>query len=137
MSSRKYRINDIEYDVEVNSYTDNSAEVKVNGVTYKVDICDKAPEVPVTTANAASFAPSFTSRKPSEEKKELKSPLPGVVVGIKVKEGDTVKAGQVIAILEAMKMENEIQAEADGVISSINVAPGESVLEGTPIVTFG
>ena len=67
----------------------------------------------------------------------MTSPLPGVIIAVKVNAGDTVKAGQVVAILEAMKMENEIQAEQDGVITSVNVAKGDSVLEGATIVTIG
>ena len=136
MNSKKYRINNVEYDVAVNSFTGKSAEVTVNGVTYKVDICDAAPEVQNTPSSIPSEPAPLPSRKTSKPGKELKSPLPGLIVGIKVKVGESVKEGQVIAILEAMKMENEILAEYDGTISSINVAQGESVLEGTTIVTL-
>ena len=64
----------------------------------------------------------------------MKSPLPGVILDIKVNVGDTVKKGQVIIILEAMKMENNINADKDGKITAINVSKGESVLEGTDLV---
>jgi biotin carboxyl carrier protein len=62
------------------------------------------------------------------------APLPGVIVGIKVNIGDVVKAGQVVAVLEAMKMENDIQAEFDGIVTAINVNQGDSILEGAVIV---
>ena len=73
---------------------------------------------------------------PSGNARPVNSPLPGVIIGIKVKVGDVVKEGQAVAILEAMKMENEIQAESGGTVVSVDVAEGDSVLEGAPIVTI-
>ena len=73
---------------------------------------------------------------PSGDAKQVTSPLPGVIIGIKVKVGDVVKEGQTLAVLEAMKMENEIQAEFGGTVVSVDVAEGDSVLEGAPIVTI-
>ena len=67
-------------------------------------------------------------------KSGVKSPLPGVILDIKVNVGDTVKKGQTIVILEAMKMENNINADKDGKITAINVNKGDSVLEGTDLV---
>ena len=64
----------------------------------------------------------------------MKSPLPGVILDIKIKEGDTVKRGQTIIILEAMKMENNINANKDGKVAEIKVNKGDSVLEGTDLV---
>ena len=68
--------------------------------------------------------------------KAIKSPLPGVIVAVRVNVGDAVKAGQVVAVLEAMKMENEIQSEYDGTVASVNVSQGDSVLEGALIVSL-
>ena len=68
--------------------------------------------------------------------KAIKSPLPGVIVAVKVNAGDKVKAGDVVAVLEAMKMENEIQSEYDGIVASVNVSQGDSILEGAVIVTI-
>ena len=68
--------------------------------------------------------------------KVIKSPLPGVIVAIKVNVGDAVKAGQVVAVLEAMKMENELQSEYDGTVAAVNVSQGDSILEGAIIVTI-
>ena len=68
--------------------------------------------------------------------KKVNSPLPGVIVEVSVKEGQAVKAGQKVAVLEAMKMENEIPAPKDGTITAIHVNKGDSILEGAPIVTI-
>ena len=66
----------------------------------------------------------------------MTSPLPGVIIGVKVNVGDVIKPGQVVAVLEAMKMENEIESEFGGTITAVNVAKGDSVLEGAAIVTI-
>ena len=68
--------------------------------------------------------------------KAIKSPLPGVIVAVKVNAGDKIKAGDVVAVLEAMKMENEIQSEYDGTVASVNVSQGDSILEGAVIVSL-
>lgn len=143
----KYIINDMEYNVTVNSVAGDKAEVTVNGVVYQVkiennEVVNAVPAsvqpvnampaaAPVAAAPAPAAAPASGAGKP------VNSPLPGVIVAMKVKVGDAVKNGQVVAILEAMKMENEIQAEFDGVVTSVNVAQGDSILEGAPIVTIG
>ena len=66
----------------------------------------------------------------------ITAPLPGVITSIKVKEGEIIKAGKVVAVLEAMKMENDLQAERDGRVKEIKVEKGDSVLEGTVIITL-
>ena len=68
--------------------------------------------------------------------KAVVSPLPGVVVDVKVAAGDVVKTGQTVAVLEAMKMENDILAECDGVVASVDVKNGDSVLEGAVLLTI-
>ena len=68
--------------------------------------------------------------------KAMISPLPGVIIDIRVKVGDKVKTGDVVAVLEAMKMENEIQSEYDGTVTSVNVSQGDSILEGALIVSL-
>ena len=72
----------------------------------------------------------------SDSGENVSAPLPGVIMNILVKPGDVVKPEQTVAILEAMKMENEIQAEHGGTVQSVNVSKGDSVLEGTTIVTL-
>jgi biotin carboxyl carrier protein len=64
------------------------------------------------------------------------APLPGVITSIKVKAGDSIKSGQVVAVLEAMKMENDLQSEVDGTVREVKVEKGDSVLEGAVIITL-
>ena len=67
----------------------------------------------------------------------VKSPLPGIIISVDVKEGQAVKRGQKVAVIEAMKMENEILAESDGTVTAVHTRKGDSVLEGADIVTIG
>ena len=140
MKEYKYKINGNVYKVTIGDIEDNIAHVEVNGTPYNVEM-EKAPKVvvkpgarPVTTAPAAPTAPVVKPAAASSGKSGVKSPLPGVILDIKVNVGDTVKKGQVVIILEAMKMENNINADKDGKITAINVSKGESVLEGTDLV---
>ena len=93
-----------------------------------------APAAPQPIAPAAAPA---SEPAPAGKGTAVQSPLPGVILDIKVAVGDTVKAGQTVAILEAMKMENSINAECDGVITAIKVAKGDNILEGSDIVIIG
>ena len=141
MKEYKYKINGNVYKVAIGDIEDNIAHVEVNGTPYKVEM-EKAQKVVVKpvarpAATAAPAAPATPVVKPaaaSTGKSGVKSPLPGVILDIKVNVGDTVKKGQVIIILEAMKMENNINADKDGKITAINVNKGDSVLEGTDLV---
>ena len=141
MKEYKYKINGNVYKVAIGDIEDNIAHVEVNGTPYEVEM-EKAPKVVVkpvvrpvaTAAPAAPATPVVKPAAPSTGKSGVKSPLPGVILDIKVNVGDTVKKGQVIIILEAMKMENNINADKDGKITAINVNKGDSVLEGTDLV---
>ena len=128
------------YKVAIGDIEDNIAHVEVNGTPYKVEM-EKAPKAvvkpvvrPVSTSPAPAPATVVKPAATSTGKSGVKSPLPGVILDIKVNVGDTVKKGQTIIILEAMKMENNINADKDGKITAINVSKGESVLEGTDLV---
>ncbi len=141
MKTHRYRINGNEYDVAVNSISSNKAEVTVNGVTYQVDIEDASPVTAKEDSDESCQRPPQVHKTSMAEVtvqdgKTVNSPLPGIVLGVKVQVGDTVRTGQVVAVLEAMKMENEIQSEFDGVITAVNVSAGEAVPEGCPIVTI-
>ena len=141
MKEYKYKINGNVYKVAIGDIEDNIAHVEVNGTPYKVEM-EKAPKAVVkpvarpaaTSAPAAPATPVVKPAAASTGKSGVKSPLPGVILDIKVNVGDTVKKGQVIIILEAMKMENNINADKDGKITAINVNKGDSVLEGTDLV---
>lgn len=142
MKEYKYKINGNLYNVVIGDIEDNIAHVEVNGTHYTVEM-EKKPKAaapapkPVArpAAKPAAAAPAAApAAKPAAAKSGVKSPLPGVILDIKVKEGDEVKKGQTIIILEAMKMENSINADKDGKVTAINVSKGESVLEGTDLV---
>ena len=111
MKQYKYKINGNLYNVTVNDVEDNIANVEVNGTSYKVEL-DK----PVKAA------PKPVTRPAAAPKTETGAPVV------------TVKRGQTIIILEAMKMENNINANKDGKVAEIKVNKGDSVLEGTDLV---
>ena len=144
MKEYKYKINGNTYKVTIGNIEDNIAQVEVNGTAYKVELEKSAkpaasakPTVrvaPRPAAPAPAAAPVARPAAPSAGKSGVKSPLPGVILDIKVNVGDEVKKGQVVVILEAMKMENNINADRDGKVTAINVSKGESVLEGTDLV---
>ena len=142
MKEYKYKINGNLYNVVIGDIEDNIAHVEVNGTHYTVEMEKKPKAAPApkpvarpAAKPAAAAAPAAApAAKPAAAKSGVKSPLPGVILDIKVKEGDEVKKGQTVIILEAMKMENSINADRDGKVTSIKVSKGESVLEGTDLV---
>lgn len=137
MKEYKFKINGSLYNVSINSLQKDTAEVVVNGREYIVNIES-------VEKNQKSNQSAGSSELPKEEPgttsknaiRNIKSPLPGIIVEINVKPGDNVKKGQKIAVIEAMKMENEITADCDGVVSEIKVKVGDSVLEGAVISTM-
>ena len=142
MKEYKYKINGNVYKVTIGDIEDNIAHVEVNGTTYNVEM-EKAPKVvvkpvarPVTTAPAAPTAPVVKPAAASSGKSGVKSPLPGVILDIKVNVGDTVKKGQVVIILEAMKMENEILAPHDGTVAQVIVSKGSTVETDSPLIVL-
>ena len=98
-----------------------------------------APGLPTSPATAGSVPASAVrpeGRSEAGAGKKIVSPLPGVIIDVCVKEGDTVKRGQKIAVIEAMKMENDILAESDGTVTAIYVKKTDSVLEGADIASI-
>ena len=160
MKEYKYKINGNEYSVAIIDLEGDKAAVEVNGVSYQVDILTEgytapaprpaakpaapapapaaAPSAPAPAPQPiAPAAPAAEPSAPAGKGTAVQSPLPGVILDIKVAVGDQVKAGQTVAILEAMKMENNINAECDGVITAIKVSKGDNILEGSDIVIIG
>ena len=138
MKTYKFKINGNEYNVDINSVEGNVADVTVNGTSYKVEMdtpVAPAVQAPVQNAPAQVTAPAAPApAAPAGAGKAVTSPLPGVIIEVSVKEGQAVKAGQKVAVIEAMKMENEIQASCDGTVTAVLVNKGDSVLEGAEIV---
>ena len=141
MKQFKYTINGSIYNVTVNKVEDTIAEVEVNGTPYKV-FMDKPVKKQVITVKRPVQALTSTTGTPFVLTRPVnatvvgavKSPLPGVVISIDCKTGDPVKKGQKLLVLEAMKMENTIPSDRDGVVAEIKVNKGDSVLEGADLV---
>lgn len=144
MKNYKFTINGNKYSVEVGDIENNAVNVSVNGTEYNVEldteIKQPAKPRPVAKANAApSSAGVKVSAAPAAATAPgatLKSPLPGTILDVFVKEGDSVKAGQRVILLEAMKMENNIDAEKDGVVKEVKVHRSDSVMEGDVLLVF-
>lgn len=138
----KYKINGNLYKVTIGDIEDNIAHVEVNGTPYSVKMEQTpkpAPEKPVVRPVAAAAPKPAAAAAPARPaaaaaKSGVKSPLPGVILDIKVNVGDMVKKGDTVIILEAMKMENNINADKDGKVTAVNVSKGDSVLEGTDLI---
>ncbi|MDR0197159.1 MAG: biotin/lipoyl-binding protein [Oscillospiraceae bacterium] len=110
--------------------------ITVNGNTYDVVVEESGDEGGVPAAPPKSGTVSAPIVKSAQGAVKISSPMPGNIIAVKAKAGDAVKSGTVIAVLEAMKMENDIVAPQDGVIVSFNVAKGEQVNTGTVIATM-
>ena len=145
MKEYKLKINGNDYAVTVNEVDGSMAEVEVNGTPFKVEFEKpvKKAAAPVakpvaTAAPAPAAAPVAKPAAPAGGAGQaVTSPLPGVILEVSVKVGDAVKRGQKVMVLEAMKMENVIEATADGTVTAIKVDKGDSVLEGAPLVIIG
>ena len=145
MKTYSFKINGKDYQVTIGAIEGNNATVTVNGAQYEVELGEApasaaapapAPKVASPQAAAPAAAPAPAAAKPAGPGRKVVSPLPGVIIEVAVKEGQAVKAGQRVAVIEAMKMENEIAAEVDGTITAVHVSKGDSVLEGADIVTI-
>ena len=143
MKSFKYTINGNAYKVRVNSVEGDIAEVEVNGTPYQVKL-EKPAKKQLVTLKRPAQAPTTSTGAPvvsrpaaSGAAGAVRSPLPGIIFTIDCKVGDVVKRGQKLAVLEAMKMENNINSDRDGKIIEIKVTKGESVLEGADLFIIG
>lgn len=135
MKDYKYIINGNEYAVKVGDRINGVTSIAVNGENYDVEL---VPE-PVVEKKRPVVKP-VTNNTKSDESNDLQdallSPLPGTIVEIKVKVGAEVKEGDSLIVLEAMKMDNNLTAERNGIVKAILVEEGEAVKENTPLVTF-
>lgn len=139
MKEFKYTIDGKEYKVQIEDVEGNIADVTVNGEAFKVEMEQEAePEKKVVLGQPAAEAEEGETASAANVNtaNALKAPLPGVVTEIKVAVGDEVKVGDVVVVLEAMKMANNLEAEKDGKVTAICVKTGESVLEDSPLVVI-
>jgi glutaconyl-CoA/methylmalonyl-CoA decarboxylase subunit gamma len=133
MKNYKFTINGSAYEVEIKQLDDATAAIEVNGTPYEVEIhrekkVSKTPTVlrPVSPASG----PGVIDRRSQGTVFSIRSPLPGIILELLVKNGDIVRKGDKLLKMEAMKMENMVLAEKEGVIQSIKVKAGDSVLQG-------
>ena len=146
MKKFKFTINGNQYETEILSVDDNIAEIEVNGTSYKVEVdkeikTSKTPKLvrPVAVPSTDAHTSVAKTSSPATPKGagSIKSPLPGVILEVYVREGDMVKMGQKLIMLEAMKMENNIEADKPGKVLSILKHKGDSVMEGDVLITIG
>lgn len=160
MAKYEYKVKGVDYVVEIQDIEGNIANVTVNGIPFEVEMKQpvKAGKQKVklseerrvkseefnssssaTNASSATSESSAPTTKPAAADasgKPVVAPLPGTINEIKVKVGDKVNAGDTVVVLEAMKMQNNIDAETSGTIASINVNKGDAVMEGDTLVTI-
>jgi biotin carboxyl carrier protein len=146
MKTFKFKINGNQYETAVVNVDDNIAEIEINGTTYKVEV-DKELKSTKTPKLVRPVAVPSTDAHPSVAKTSspdgpkgtgtIKSPLPGVILEVLVREGDSVSIGQKLLVLEAMKMENNIESDKAGKIISLPKRKGDSVMEGDVLIVIG
>lgn len=142
MKEYKYTIDGNKYEVAINEVNDTTAKVTVNGTDYTVEWekpVEEKPVVKVQPVAAKPAAPATPAAKPAAAPvsgNAIKTPLPGVIIDVKVAVGDVVKKGQTVVVLEAMKMENNINADHDGKVVAIQVAKGDTVADGAALVVL-
>lgn len=150
----QYKVQGVDYDVEIEEMEGNLAKVKVNGIPFEVEL--KQPinpshaitrpkvETPKPTTRTTTThsvmqtqpeAPA-SGTAPAGSGTAIKAPLPGTITSVNVKVGDKVNVGDTVVVLEAMKMQNNIEAESAGTVTSIVVNQGDSVMEGATLLTI-
>ena len=143
MKEYKFTIGGKKYEVAVSGIEGNVADVSVNGVAYKVEIEEGAAPAAVSAASPAAAPAAQAKAAPAPAPaaagagKSILSPLPGVIISVDVKQGDSVKRGDKVAVIEAMKMENEILSDCDGTVTAVHVQKGDTVADEAKIVTIG
>ena len=154
MNKYQYKVKGVDYEVEIAEVEGNIAKVNVNGIPFEVELQKPinaakhptmtAPKVQAPQSAAAKpDAPQTATETPAAQPAAagaghaIKAPLPGTITDIRVELGQQVNAGDIVLVLEAMKMQNNIEAEATGKITSILVKPGDTVMEGSVLLTIG
>ena len=164
MAKYQYKVKGVDYEVEIQDIEGNIANVTVNGIPFEVEMkqpvkagkqkfrianeatddkggvssADSTKTTSTGSSASSANAEAAASKKASASAggKPVVAPLPGTINDIKVKVGDKVSAGDTVVILEAMKMQNSIEAEKDGKVTAIIVKVGQAVLEDEPMVVI-
>ena len=159
MKTYKYKVQGVDYEVEITEVEGKIARVNVNGIPFEIEMqkpinaakhpalaaTKRSASAPVAPAAPVAVAPVQPAAKPQPAQPAapagagtpVKAPLPGTINAINVKVGDKVGVGDVVIVLEAMKMQNNIEAETAGTVTSILVNQGDTVMEGAVMLTIG
>ena len=158
MKTYQYKVQGVDYEVEIAEVEGKIARVNVNGIPFEIEMqkpinaakhpalaatkrassAPAAPAAPVAAAPvAAAPAKPAPAAAPAGAGNAVKAPLPGTINAINVKVGDTVAVGDIVIVLEAMKMQNNIESEYAGTVTSITVSQGDTVMEGAVMMTIG
>jgi biotin carboxyl carrier protein len=153
MNKYQYKVQGVDYEVEIAEVEGNIATVNVNGITFELELqkpinAAKHPSMnmpkvetpkPVTPvqAEAPKHQQSQQTTAATGSGTPIKAPLPGTITDIKVVVGQKINVGDTVIVLEAMKMQNNIEAELAGTVTAINVNRGETVMEGAVLLTVG
>jgi glutaconyl-CoA/methylmalonyl-CoA decarboxylase subunit gamma len=140
MKKFNFVINGNEYAVEILGFEENIASIEVNGTHYQVEVKKELKIAKTPTLVRAE--PPKPTRKESKIPKTsvqttniaIKAPLPGTIISVLIKPGDKVVMGQKLLTMEAMKMENNVLSEKDGIIRIVNVKPGQAVAQNDVLV---
>jgi biotin carboxyl carrier protein len=156
MKKYQYKVQGVDYEVEIAQVEGKIAKVNVNGIPFEIEMQKPinaakhpvlaaakaqnaapapaaAPAAPAPSSAPAAAAPSSV---PAGSGNMMKAPLPGTITDIKVQVGQTVNVGDVVVVLEAMKMQNNIESEYAGKVTSIVVKQGDTVMEGAVLLTI-
>lgn len=139
MKKYKFKINGQVYEVEVGEFDGNNASVSVNGTSYQVELQgeEKKAKTPVLARKPVVNKPGEGQIKKSAgdgSTYKIKSPLPGTIKKVNISVGDTVKEGDCLMVMEAMKMDNNVISEKSGTVKAIKVKEGDAVLQGDTLV---
>jgi biotin carboxyl carrier protein len=153
MNKYQYKVKGIDYEVEIAEVEGNIAKVNVNGIPFEVELQEpinaaKHPSITVpkvqVSAPARPAAAPQTIETPAPQPSAaagagsaIKAPLPGTITDIRVQVGQQVNVGDIVLVLEAMKMQNNIEAETTGKVTSVLVKQGDTVMEGSVLLTIG
>jgi len=152
MNKYQYKVQGVDYEVEIEEVEGNIAKVNVNGIPFEVELQKpinaakhptmtrpkvEAPKAAAPTPPPAAPAAPAQSGAPVGAGSPIKAPLPGTITEVKVQVGQQVNVGDVVLVLEAMKMQNNIEAEYAGTVTSITVKQGDTVMEGSVLLTIG
>jgi biotin carboxyl carrier protein len=151
MKKYQYKVKGVDYEVEIAEVEGNIAKVNVNGIPFEVELqkpINAAKHPAMNRPKVEAPKPAAPASKPTQPVQQpvaapvaagagnaIKAPLPGTITDVKVQVGQQVNVGDAVLVLEAMKMQNNIESEYAGKVMSVTVKPGDTVMEGAVLIT--